>query len=782
MGRIFLILNMTSLLFGQVLLNEFMIDPDNDNTGEFIEIYNAGDSVINLSVFYICDAQDTDAIIPFPDSLLLPGHYGLILDPDYSQEYDKLIPDSIPRFSIPDSRFGMYGLSNSTQKPFALLFPDRHISDSYLTGDPIWSVAGYSIERIRSQDSLWGSSSDLFGTPGFRNSISPKDHEIHISSLVCQTSESVLNISFSIKNTGLLEITDYYYGYFVDISSQAQDLNDTVIFYGILPICPGDSMGIEQDYHYRTKGLIALSAFTACNEIPVDTQSIDVNIPLCENDLIINEFVCKTGDNFSCEYIEVLSRCSLPIQTKGLQIADMSAQIELGSDYVLYPDSMLVLAQSASFYDDYPMVKNAFIPPAWRSLNNSEDDIRFLNRSGSIICDLHYDAVWDIAPDCAMQLVDSTLDYRDPINWEVSFLGSPGKYNNSEKALFHLSCYSPKTFFTPEDTLSFYIVNDGYFPVPEQEIKLRIPFDEYPYFIPASNPGDSLYFAPDTQNIFHPGTQLCTLSCDTYFDHAFKYYVQHTETPCYFNEILFEPNDTYGQIEFIELECPNTYLDLDHWQLSINNASITLSGLLVNTYNVLCDSDDPRGGFIGSNIHAYDNFPTLPNGGADCYLFDPMGNVVDHCDLRDHGELHEGKSLEKQFPSVSSDDPGIWFPSVSSSAMSPGRRNSITALPGLQNDLDIYPDTFSPGIDDRIQFSIDSETALSFCELLCFNLAGQLIYRKEQALFSQPSCLLFWNGKMENGDYPSRGLYLAVAVMHNIEGSTYQLRSTFAVK
>jgi len=776
--KILVILFSFYTLSAQPLFNEFMIDPDNDNTGEFIEIYNAGDSVINMSMFYICDAQDTDAIIPFPDSLLLPGHYGLILDPNYSQEYDHLIPDSIPRFSIPDSRFGMYGVSNSTQKSFALLFPDRYISDSYLTGDPIWPDAGYSIERIRSQDSLWGSSSDLFGTPGFRNSISPKDREIHISSLACETSEDVLSISFSINNTGLLEIADYYYGYIVDISPHFPELNDTVVFYGTSPICPGDSMSIEQDYHYRSKGHLTLFAFVSCNEIPADTQSIDVNIPLYENDLIINEFVCKTGDNFSGEYIEILSLSNMPIQIKGLLIEDMTGSVELERDHVLYPDSMLVLAQSASFYDDFPNVKNAFIPPAWRSLNNSEDVIRFLNRSGSIICDLHYDAVWDIPPDCAMQLVDTALNYRDPLNWEISYWGSPGKYNQTEKQLLHLSCFTQKELFTPLDTLSIYIINDGYFSLPDQTIILSTPLVEHSYFISKSIPGDTLLLRVDTSDVFIEGTQACTLTCWPYFTYYFKYYYPYSDTPCHFNEILFEPMDTYGQAEFIELSCKNKPFDLDHWKLKVNNTTVTLEGMLENTYNVLCDSDDP----LGSYTYPFDNFPSLPNSGADCYLLDPMKNIIDHCDLRDHGELHEGKSLEKQFVNISSNDPNIWFSSVSPSAMTPGRLNSITALPGSRNDLDIYPDIFSPGIDDRIQFSIDSETSLLYCELMCFNLAGQLIYRKEQALFSQPSCLLFWDGRMENGDYPSRGLYLAVVVMHQIDGSSYQLRETFAIK
>ena len=779
---VFCIVISFSPLSAQILLNEIMIDPDNDNTGEYIEIYNAGDSLADMSTFLFCDAQDTDAVIPFPDSLLLPGHYGLILDPDYSHDYDQLIPDSIPRFTIADSRFGMYGISNSTEKPFSILFHDHQISDSYLTGSHGWPDAGYSIERIRTLDSLWLSSLDIPGTPGFRNSVSPKDHEMRIASLDCIVSGDILCISFVLQNIGLQEIEDISYGYIVDISQDHPELNDTLIFCYSLSISPGDSVMVEQYYHYRSKGHMSLYAFASCGKYQCDTLRVETVTPLNENDLLINEFVCKTGDNFTGEYIEILSRSYLPIQVRGLQIADMTGYIELESDYIISPDSLLVVAQSASFYDDFPNIQNSIIPPAWRSLNNSEDVIRFQNHSGSIICELHYDAAWFIPSDCAMQLVDTALDHREPLNWEVSYTGSPGKHNISEKKLYSLSCFSPRVFFTPRDSLKFNIVNNGYFPLPAQEIAFHTPTHEYVYSIPPSDPGDTICFLPDTLNVFRPGTCNCSVICDNYFTFNFKYYSSLLDIPCYFNEILFEPFDTYGQIEFIELQCLLSELDLDHWQLKINNNVIDLKDMLQSPFNVFYDSDNHMSNFSGSNTYAYPNFPSLPNSGADCYLLDPLGNIIDHCDFRDHRELHAGKSLEKQFTSIASDDPDIWFSSVSPDAMTPGKMNSITALPASMNDLDIYPGIFSPGLDERIQFSIDSEFALSFCELMCFNLAGQLIYKKEQALFSQPSCLLFWDGRMDNGDYPQRGLYLVIAVMHKIDGGEFQLRETFAVR
>ncbi len=104
-------------LWGNPLLNELMIDPEfSENSSEYVEILNRGESAINLSGWFFGDAGDMDLLIFFEDSVLDAGEYALILDPDYEGEYDEIIPDSVLCLTIEDSRFGAYGLSNSTPK------------------------------------------------------------------------------------------------------------------------------------------------------------------------------------------------------------------------------------------------------------------------------------------------------------------------------------------------------------------------------------------------------------------------------------------------------------------------------------------------------------------------------------------------------------------------------------------------------------------------------------------------------------------------------------------
>ncbi len=784
MQKLLLLLLLCYGIDAQIIFNEFMIDAVDENSGEFIEVINTGSRIVNLTDYFLCDPQDTDAVIPFPDSLLAPGEFGLILDPDYSGEYDSLIPENTPCFSIEDSRFGMYGISNSSSKCFAILDENRKTADSYTTGIPLWPQESYTIERFMPNEKIWLQSLYPGGTPGARNSIGPKDRDLELYTVKCSYNENNITIDIIIGNTGLQEISSFSYGYIVDTYGADSDLCDTLHYQAEMLLQRGDSCLFSHSSEIMNKGSIRIRAFLAAQPNIRDTMKCNCHIPLDPDDLIITEFVCKTGDRFGTEYVEFCSRADLPVQCMDLQFADQTGSVVLDSFYILYPDSIFLIAASRSFYHDFPSVRNVLYPSAWRSLNNQGDIISLLNTSGSIICKLRYDSDWSIPGDCAMFLTNIELDYREPRNWEVTYTGSPGKKNRSSKKLYHL--YSPdnNSFFTAGDTLTLSVINDGYFPLEEKEVLFRTARGSETFLLPASEPGDTFTLYPDTASMFFPGTQLCQLSCpdSSIFYSEFRYYYPYDDPPCYFNEFLFDHLPAYGQNEFIELECNDLPCDLDNWILRVNNNEQLLSGRLSQCFTVLADKDDRPDNIPQDKIIAIDGFPVLPNGGALCYLYDPMKRVIDSCDLRGHQNLLRGKSLEKQYESISSAHTGIWHANVSPQGMSPGQRNSISILPGYRDQLSVFPQVYTPGKDENIAFNIDSETALSYCELICYNLTGQEIMRFERSLFSQPSTRIYWDGKMENGNYPSRGIYLLLARLQRIDGERVRLKNSLIIR
>ncbi len=773
-------------LRAQCRFSEFLIDPSDDNTGEFIEVYNAGDAALLLSRFFLADAQDTDRICPFPDSLLLPGHYGLLLDPNYAGEYEALIPDSVPRFTIDDARFGMYGLSNSTPKPFALLDEDRQVCDLYVTGSPAFPKAGYSIERYSPDDTLWQASIIMNGTPGYRNSTAQKPQQLEISSLAVTAGTDRITLDITVRNTGSASCGHFTIGYIMDISARDPAVNRTGELDCDSLVLAGDSCSIRFLLPVSCLGGGRILTYLSAEPDICDTLVVPCEIPVPEGGIMITEFVCKTGNRFSTEYIEFFSRALLPVQMRGLRIADMTGEISLNSDYVLMPDSFAVAAQSAAFHDDFPFVNNVIYPAAWRGLNNGEDIIRLSGPSGPHICDLRYDSTWDIPDDCAMLLVDTALDMKLAANWEYSFAGSPGRMNRTRRRMHHLRCLEESAFLPASDTLCLHFINDGYAALEDQLLFLSTAAGSHTFPLPPSFPGDTLRCFPDTSVLFVPGTHTCAFAtADTSVcSGRFRYYSPYEPAapPLLFNEVMADPSGTYGQAEFIELYGVLPLCDLENWTLGVNSARLTLSGSAGPGFTVICDADDPVLQAPLSRRLSFASFPALPNGGALLVLYDPRGRVMDRFDLRDHPELEPGRSLEKQAETLPSDDPALWLASVAEGGMSPGARNSVTPLPGQRYALSVFPEIFQPGTDAVLQITVDSETPLSCCELYCFNAGGQTVFRIERSLFSQPSALIFWDGKMENGSYPARGLYLLCAVLHDPEGGTLTLRKTFAIR
>ena len=96
-----------------ILITEIMANADDESTGEFVELYNAGTSTVDLLNFVLWDGDALDTIIgysTYSDTLLAPGQYAVILDADYAGEYT--LPKGALLLRTDDSTIGS-GLATS---------------------------------------------------------------------------------------------------------------------------------------------------------------------------------------------------------------------------------------------------------------------------------------------------------------------------------------------------------------------------------------------------------------------------------------------------------------------------------------------------------------------------------------------------------------------------------------------------------------------------------------------------------------------------------------------
>ncbi len=94
-----------------LVITEVLANALNEQTGEFVELWNSGASDVNLSSLVVSDGDSSDALVPWGggDTILPPGAYALIVDPNYTGQY--LLPSGVLLVTTPDATIGN-GLAN----------------------------------------------------------------------------------------------------------------------------------------------------------------------------------------------------------------------------------------------------------------------------------------------------------------------------------------------------------------------------------------------------------------------------------------------------------------------------------------------------------------------------------------------------------------------------------------------------------------------------------------------------------------------------------------------
>jgi len=128
-----------------LVITEIMANPVDEDTGEFIELYNPTNSPIDVAGMLFSDGDTTDAILPFPGSAttVIPAHgYGVILDPEYQNDYT--IPGAAILLAPENTALGN---SLATTDPITLLASDGLTAVSTYSF-PFNPGNGVSVERI----------------------------------------------------------------------------------------------------------------------------------------------------------------------------------------------------------------------------------------------------------------------------------------------------------------------------------------------------------------------------------------------------------------------------------------------------------------------------------------------------------------------------------------------------------------------------------------------------------------------------------------------------------
>jgi len=730
-------------LSAQITFSEIMFDPTGDeNSDEWIELYNNADSVISLENWTLRVDGSVDSLRIFAsdssnevDWFLQPKEFALIHDSDYpdgAQPFEEIIPDSTPRFLIGDSRFGQYGLSNSSGRVLQLMDTSGTVVSEYQYSPD--NQEGYTDEKIDltgiNTAENWANSLALNGTPGKRNSVSPRDYDLALISPAVwfpdpPFPDSALHVNITVKNVGLFIAENASLSIGRDANSDSALQSDEILETVPVPsLNAGDSTNLAFEISLPS----GVNQFVANVDYPADDDTSnnsmvwDISVQFEPASVVINEIMYAPEDG--PEWIEIYNRSTEVIDLSRWTITDASENtgtIETNS-ITIQPDSFAVITADPSLENYYTELNPdliAFVDEL-PTLNNSSDAVVLRSPAGEVQDSVFYFSTWGGDNGKSLERKNPDAESNQPENWvssEAESGATPGRTNSIAAADVDLKLQRAEFSGDETPAVKAVIANIGrttqanwmlnlYHDVNEDQIT---PQNEL--FEQRSgnmlNPGDSTIMEITLSEPLHGYHQFVAeiqLAADQNPENnttAINYYFGYPDSTIRINEIMYHPET--GEPEWVELYVAQDSVDFRHWILKdAGHKGEAISGtkhlyqqgefvILAEDQSVLQSYPD-----LDFPVITVDHFPTLNNGTDSVRIFDATTNLQDDFEYSSEMGGDVGISLERINLAATTTEANNWGSSVSELGATPGNINSIAIL-----DNDVVVDPISVTVEPK---------------------------------------------------------------------------------
>ena len=441
-----------------VVINEVLADPISETTGEFVELFNTGSEPVDLEDWVLADEGDrndtiTDYVGPndvgSPGTVILPGGFALIVDPDYVGEYQQTILanadlSNLILITIKGDRTLGNGLGNTADR-ISLFSPQMDsASFEWIRAAGAQSVS-WERRLVSGGDSNrnWFPSRGAFGsTPGHRNSVALANRDLSLAPLFSTTSPLTgitgVPVSFKVRliNEGTEPLETAAVGLYLEAA--ADSALATAIFSGVLS--SDDSTDITLTWVPVTGGVyrLLIRAETDADTLSINNRfSFRLTVAFDEKAVVINEIMFDPGPERP-EWIELLNRSSHAIDLAAWTLVGqdtLQRRVIVDSSLILAPQTYCILAEDReAFCMEFPNATGLIIRPqgGWPALRNAGARIAIRDATVRQIDAVTYAPEWGGTWGQSIERVSPNRDSQDADNWGVSTgtLGaSPGEAN-----------------------------------------------------------------------------------------------------------------------------------------------------------------------------------------------------------------------------------------------------------------------------------------------------------------------------------------------------------------
>ncbi len=454
---ILLILLWPLYAFAQVVFSEIMFDvPGADYDDEFVELYNCSASPVDLAGWQFSDSSGYDTITDAGQGTVLqPGQFAVLLDGSYfgnSTTYDTLIPPTALILSIDDNAFGSSGLSNTRGERLSLINAAGRVVAVYRYSPN--NVPGYSDEKIDlcagDDSSNWANSLRLWGTPGFKNSVTPEDYDLgfeqnalHFKPQSAVKKGQKVQAELVVANTGKkLFDASVRFTVFVDFNGNGRaDPLEPVLLQRqkdiYLEVKQQDSLHF--DFAADFSGALSVVALLtsgqdqnpANNSIAEQLIVIDQTVPLKINEI---KFLTQKGEP---EWVELFNAGTQEINLRDWALTDAKDTARIERNVTIFPTEFKVITDDSSLLNFYALADDdLLIVDRLPRLNNDADVLYLLAPWDDWIDQVPYEKSWLWGEENrlpSLERINPKIDGRMESNWGPSVAeqgATPAKVNS----------------------------------------------------------------------------------------------------------------------------------------------------------------------------------------------------------------------------------------------------------------------------------------------------------------------------------------------------------------
>ncbi len=768
-----------------------------ESNGEFIELYNSSaDSSINLHKYhFIYSTSAADTIIELNSgrgAILSPESYAVIFENDYDFEngvYIDLVPESALILQIGNGRFGSSGMANTSDRTIYLLNEVGDTIETYTYSAN--NSAGISDEKIDvnagNNDGNWGNAVISNGTPGLRNSISPRDYDLEISSLEYYPeeifAESEFEFKFQIKNKGKMDAFNFEVKLFIDLNHDSLDQSSEILLLQNESLLEsGDSLAYSVLKSISESGIFNIfGVVTLIEDENTDNDSISRNIlirptPNDYEDIVINEIMFQPN-NDEPEWVELFNRSDSAINLKDWRFADRTSKPILDdSTYFIGANEYLVLTEDETIWDYYEISSHVLILNL-PTLNNTGDDLKLIDSLGQIIDSVSYSANWGEGAGYSLERIEVERNGNDSTNWNSSnskLFGTPGKINSVTPKSIDLTITE---FIMPSDygkigesfSVKIKIKNIGLNAVNTFTLSLFHDFNfdgiaevsELLSDIAGNflNSNDSISIEFELDDFFEGENQYIAkviIENDGNVENNLETIsfvgvkINEVRNDLVINEIMHSPISP--EPEWIEIfNRSSKTINLFNYQIAdlVDTIRVVENEILIspNQYFVLADDSSFIQLYPDAGMYIITSLPNLNNSGDKVILLDSLNRTIDSVKYIAAWGGKGGKSLERREVEHSSVDSVNWGSINQIIGGTPGRINSISQKKYDVELLEIFFNPEIPKYGDDISISVkiknvgkeNAEFRLSLDEDIFLDSTSIVELEMSEIIYVQPT-------------------------------------------